>query len=276
VADSDAKPLSESIGWALARGLRLAVATCVVALILTTTLVGAAAERLATAAYLAAIFAAATLASQRLFHADLGEDRKRVWAPAFPSFLAFFSALALSVSVLGALVSQPGGEVTALLWGVVFIFVAAFVRSGAIVAMHRALVRGGPLAAATRYAVVACLCMLVVTALLPSYVAEPVAQFAYRLAIVVTLFTAVGLIAPTRVGLWAQQSWRNLLVSVDRASRAFVFERTATYAAIVAVAALLRASTISASAAEVFTIIAYCAATVAAFGVAMECRRLRG
>lgn len=275
MADSDAKVLTASVAWALERALRLAVGTCVVALILATTLVGTAAERLATTAYLAAIFAAAVLAGQRLLRADLRDDGKRVWAPAFPSFLAFFASVTICLSVLGALVSRPGAEVTVFVGAVALVAAGVVVHAGGIGSAHAVLVRGGALAAVTRYTVVIGIGTLVLIAFLPGYTAEPVAQFAYRLMVVATFLTAVRLIAPTRAGTWMQQSWANTMVMVDKASRAFVFERTATYAAVVAVAAILCASSLPARNAEPFATIAYVAAAVAAFGVAMECRRLR-
>jgi hypothetical protein len=190
VARPHAGPLSRSaIAWALGGALRFAIGTAVAALLLATTLRGEAAERLATTAYLAAIFAAVAFALQRFVPAAPADEPNAVSPPTVASFLWFSVGIAIFLSVVAALVSQPVAEVLTLVAG----------------------------------------------------------------------FGLVGLAALARCG------WNP--------GRAYVFERTAYYSAIVAVAAMLVASLLPAALVEPFAVIAYLAAVAATFAVAMKCWR---
>lgn len=262
-----------TFAWAVGRALRFAIGTCVVALILSTTLSGSAAERFATAAYLAAIFAAVALAIGR-FLPNTAPDEAAV-APAFPAFLTSALVVVLFVSVIAALVSQPGAETFVLIVCAVLVVVAVLVRCGAMSAFNASLTRGGLIVAASRYAVLIAVCALAIGALLGGYAGDIFVTLAFQVAVAATLLIAASLLTPTKAGIFVQKTYFRTIAVLDRLARAFVFERTASYAAIVAIAAIVPASFLPEAYREPFAIAAYAAALAAAFGVAMECRRLR-
>jgi hypothetical protein len=254
--------------------VRLAVGTCVVALILATTLSGDGAERLATVAYLAAIFAAVALAIGR-FLPSAAPKESAIAAPAFPAFLSNSFVVLVFVSVAALLVSQPGAEVFLLAGCALLVVVAVLLRCGALAAFSTTLTRGGLIVAASRFAVLLAVCALALGAVLGGYAAETIVTFGFRVAVAATLLVAASLLTPTKAGIFVHWAYIRTLAVLDRLTRAFVFERTASYAAIVAVAAIVPATFLPAAYREPFAIAAYAAALAAAFGVAMECRRLR-
>ena len=260
-----------TFAWAVSRALRLAIGTCVVALILATTLSGSAAERFATTAYLAAIFAAIALAIGRFLPAGAPGESARP-GPAFPAFFTYSVTVVLFLSIVAGLVSQPGAEAFALAVCAVIVVTAVLARCGAIAAFNAALARGGLIVAASRYVVLVAVCALAIAALMGGYTADAVVTFAFRLAVVATLLIAASLLTPTKAGVFVQATYHRSIVMLDRLTRAFVFQRTAGYAAAVAVAAIVPAAFLPAAYREPFAIAAYAAALVAAFGVAMECR----
>lgn len=241
-------------------------------MLLATTLSGEAAERFATTGYLAAIFAALTLALGKFFPS--GGDERRTVAPPFPAFLGYSVGVVTFLSVVAILVSQPSAEVTAFIVGLALILMVVLVRCGTVTALNATLVRGGFLAAATRYAAVGVVAALALAAVFGGD-ADSIATFAFRLSVLATLAIAVSLLARTKAGLVVQNRYRQTMLEVDRLARAFFFERTKTYAAIVAAAALIVAGFLPPSHNEVFAVFAYAAAAAATFGLAMECRRLR-
>lgn len=270
-----ARSLNRStFAWAVGRALHLAIGTCVVALILATTLSGAAGERFATAAYLAAIFAAAALAIGRFLPKTEPEVSASA-APPFPTFLGNSVAVIIFVSIVAALVSMPGAEGFALVACAVLVVVAVLRRRGVLAAFNAALTRGGTIVAACRYSVLIAVCALAIGSLLGGYTAETVVTFAFRVAVVATLLIATSLFMPTKAGVAVQNAYVRTIRVLDRLTRSFVFERTASYAAIVAVAAIVPATFLPAGYNEPFAIVAYAAAIAATLGVAMECRRLR-
>jgi hypothetical protein len=263
-----------TLAWASRRAVRLAVGTCVVALILATTLSGDAAERFATVAYLAAIFAAVGLVAGR-FLPNAAADDSAVAVAAFPAFLSTSFVVLLFVSVAAILVSQPGAEVFLLIACALLVFVVVLFRCGALAAFGATLTRGGVIIAASRIAVLLGVCALALGAVLGGYTAETIVAFAFRVAVAATLLVAASLLTPTKAGIFVQSAYLRTVAALDRLARAFVFERTASYAAIVAVAAIVPATFLPEAYCEPFAIAAYAAALAAAFGVAMECRRLR-
>jgi len=263
-----------TFAWAIGRSLRFAIGTCVVALILATTLSGAAAERFATTAYLAAIFAAVALAIGRFLPSTVPQE-SAVSSPAFPAFLSSSVAVVVLVSVAAGLVSQPGAEGFILAACAVLVFVAVLARCGAIAAFNAALTRGGVVVAASRYAVLIAVCALAIGAVFGGYTGETIVTFAFQVAVAATLLIAASLLMPTKAGTFAQKTYARTTALLDRLTHAFVFERTASYAAIIAIAAIVPATFLPAGYNEPFAIAAYAAALAAAFGVAMECRRLR-
>lgn len=144
MADRNAEPLNRSLAWAFGQTLRLAIGTCVVALLLATALSETAAERFATTAYLAAIVAAVSLGAQRLLPAPV---EKRSAAPPFPKILAYCAGLVICLNVVAMLVSAPGAEALAFVGGAVLFGIAVLVRCGATSKLRSGLVRGGASAA---------------------------------------------------------------------------------------------------------------------------------
>ena len=263
-----------SFAWAVGRALRLAIGTCVVALILATTLSGAAGERFATTAYLAAIFTALALTIGRFLPSG-GPDESARAVRAFPAFLSYSIGVLFFLSVVAGLVSQPGAEGIALAACAVLVVVAVLARCGTISAFNATLTRGGIIAAALRYAVLVAVCALAIGALVGGYTADTIVTFAFQVAVAATRLIAASLLTPTKAGIFVQKTCLRMVTTLDRLARSFVFERTASYAAIVAIAAIVPATFLPAAYGEPFAIAAYAAALAAAFGVAMECRRLR-
>jgi hypothetical protein len=274
VADRTAQSLNRSaLAWAVSRALRLAIGTCVVGLVVATTLTGESAERLATVAYLAAIFAAGALIAGRFLPAP--EEPRGANGPAFPAFLTYSISVAIFLGIAASLASQPGAEVLALIGCSALVVIAFLARCGALTALNAALLRGGFLAAATRYAVIVCIAALVLAAIASADAGESLVAFAYRIAVLAAVLFCSSLVAPTPLGARIARSSARLVKTLDRLAQQFVFERTATYAAVVAIALIVPAILLPAPFAEPFVIVAYAAAAAAAFGVAMECRRLR-
>jgi hypothetical protein len=272
VAGADKKSLkSSNVGWVLGHALRLAVATAVIALVLATTLQGVGAERLATTAYLAAIFAAIALVIQRFLPAG---DPPPLTQP-FPALLTFFVTVALIIGLAAMLVSDPGAETILVTACLGIVGVAVLIRSGNLAALNSILVRGGRVEAAARYAVAIAVFALVLAAMLPSDLAGGAANIAYRLMILAALFFAALLIAPTPAGLFLKQRFGQFRARFDKLAQALVFERTASSAAVVAAAVLVAASLLPTAYAEPLAVAAYLAAAVAVVCIAVECRRLR-
>ena len=276
MADRNAGVLKRSaIAWALRQGLRFAVATCVVALILATTLSGAGAERFATVAYLAAIVAALTLAGGWFFPATEVSPRDAVAQPPFPIFLGYALGVVTALSILAALVSQAGAEALVLVGAFALVVFAVLARSGRLAVFAAALGAGGLPAAASRYAVLGGVCALAFAALAGSEAGEGAVFLSYWLAVVATIAIAVMLVAPTRAGIAARQASRRIVRRVDGLARRLVFQRSATNAAIVAIASLVAGSLLPSPFSEPFAAVAYAAAAVATVSVAVECRRMR-
>jgi hypothetical protein len=262
--------------WALARALRLTIAIAVIALVLATTLTGAGAERLATTAYLAAIFAAVILVVQRLLPTAADEAPPAQWTAAFPTFLAFIVGVAVLLGTAAALASEPGWEAALFVACIAIVALAVLARVGALAALNAKFTEGGILSGATRYSIAAGVCALALAALLPSDAADAVAEAGYRLLSVGMVLFALSLFATTAAGAAAQRRLAEGARLLDRLAREFVFQRTARAAAIVAALVMIPASVLLAPYSEPFAVAAYVAAVAAAFGVAMECRRLRG
>jgi hypothetical protein len=273
MADSTAGPLTLALAATLRQATRLAVGTCVTALVLAAVLGGEAPERFATTAYLAAIFLAVVLVASRLLRGGVTAGTGA--GAAFPSFLSYSVCVAIFLSVGATLVSQPGGEVLATFACVALIVAVAAVRCGAVASLNGALVRGGFLAAASRYAVLGTVVAFGIAALTGGDAGETFTKFAYRLMVLVAMLIVASLLAPGIIGVWLRRNFERSVATLDRYMRALVFERTATSAAFAAVAAMLVASIVPVGFAEPFAIIAYLAGAAAVVGVAMECRRLR-
>lgn len=251
--------------WALHRAVRFAIGTCIVALILATTLSGDAAERFATTAYLAAIFSAIVLIVQRFVPEPPAETRAASPAP-FPKFLAYSIGIVVIVSVVGALVSQPGAEALTIALCLAAVGAAVLARSGALAALNAALLRGGSLLGASRYAALAAVLAAFFAAFAGGDIAEILAQGAYRLMLCATVFIIASLLLPSSTGDSLRAIWLRVTALQDRGT---------LLAAAVAVGAMICAGVVPAPFAEPFAVAAYAAALCAAVGVAIECRRLQ-
>jgi len=275
LADRKVESLNRSIvAWALSRGLGLAIATCVVALILATTLSDEAAERLATTAYVAMIFAAIVFFAARIVPATQDHSSHDTGFT-FPAFLGYAGAVVVCVSVLAALVSQPGAEVLAIGAGFGLLAAAALVRAGAPASLKAALLHGGVKAATVRCAALVAAGALAVAAFLPEYEGGIAARFAYWVAIIATLALGASIVAPTAAGLWMRRGYARVIRRLDRAGEARFFARSAAYAAGVSVASIIVTVFLPAAVAKPLAVIAYFAAAAAAVSLAMECRRMR-
>lgn len=254
------------VHWALGRALRFAVGTCVIALILATTLAGDGAERFATTAYLAAIFAALALAVQRAIPIPDEAAEPLASAAPFPTFLAYAVGIAVLLTVVSSLVSLPGAESFALVVAIALVVASALTRSGTLAEFHAALVRGGLLVAASRYAIAVGVLALLVATFAGDEASESIVKIAYRLFLLATLFVAASLVAQTSAGEWFRARWLRTIA---------FFDRGILVAASAAAAAMVAAGILPAPYSEPFAIAAYASAACAAVGVAMECRGLR-
>ncbi len=257
--------MNSAARWALGRAVRFAIGTCVVALILATTLSGEAAERFATTAYLAAIVAAIALIALRIAP-EAPAESPAVAAPPFPTFLAYATGIVIFVSIVAALVSQPGAEALTILLCFIAVGTAVLTRSGAFASLHSVLLRGGPLVGASRYAALVAVAALGLAAVAGGDVAEILVWAVYRLMLFAALFIAASLLVPTSTGDWMRAVWLRVTALHDRGT---------LLAALTAVAAMICASLVPAPFSEPFAVAAYAAALGAAVGIAIECRRLR-
>jgi hypothetical protein len=251
--------------WALRRAVRLAIGTCIVALILATTLSGDAAERFATTAYLAVIFSAIALIVQRFVPEPAAESRTVPPAP-FPTFLTYSIGIVVLVSVVAALVSQPGAEALTIALCLAAVGAAVLARSGTLAALNAALLRGGGLLGASRYAAFLAVLAIPFAAFAGGDVAEILAQVVYRLMLFAAVCILASLLLPSSTGDSVRAIWLRVTALQDRGT---------LVAAAVAVGAMICASVVPAPFSEPFAVAAYAAALCAAAGVAIECRRLQ-
>jgi hypothetical protein len=279
VADYCDKTVKRSlIGWALRGAVGFAIVTCVVALLLATYPSGDASERFATTAYLAAVFAAVALAITQFVPGTDRQERSLSSMPAFPALLGSALGIVAFVSVAAALVSQPGGELIALIAGFGLVILAALVRRGTFVPLNARLaaaLRPRSLRVAATHGLAASFGALAVAPLLPDDATGIAAAFGYRLFFVAAVLLLWSLLARTNAGAFTRQRYERAIGYVDRLARELLFERLATYAAALAAAAFVAASLLRGAFAEPLATIGYLASLACAIGVAMECRRLR-
>ncbi|MGB6599805.1 MAG: hypothetical protein WBE77_01815 [Candidatus Cybelea sp.] len=278
MADDCDKAVKPSlVGWALRGAVGFAIVTCVVALLLAAYLSGDASERFATTAYLAAVFAAVALAITQFVPGTDRQERPARSMPAFPTLLGSALGILVFISVVAALVSQPGGELIALVAGFGLVVLAALVRRGTFGPLNARLaaLRPRSLRVAATHGLAASFGALAVAPLLPDDAAGIAAAFGYRLFFVAALLLLWSLLAPTNAGAFARERYARAIGYVDRLARDLLFERLATYAAALAAVAFVAASLLRGAFAEPLATIGYLASIACAIGVAMECRRLR-
>jgi hypothetical protein len=255
-------------GWALTRALEYAVATAVVGLLLATLLPGADSERFASTGYVAAIVAAVVLAIKWFVPGAPGDVRTSR-APTFPAIFTFSLGVAALLIAGGALIDQPSAEVRAVVICFVLIGAAALVRGGALRAFHKQLAEGDRLTSAIRYAAVVGIAALALCALFAPNAADALPRFGYAALAFITLMLAAQLIAPTRLGAWAQRAWNESAYLLRTPVSVRVFARTLQYALGVAIAALILAGVTPEAYAERFATTAYLAMLFALFALVM-------
>jgi hypothetical protein len=278
MADDCDKAVKPSlVSWALRGAVGFAIVTCVVALLLAAYLSGEASERFATTAYLAAVFAAVALAITQFVPGTDRQERPARSMPAFPTLLGSALGVLVFVSVVAALVSQPGGELIALVVGFGLVVLAALARRGTFGPLNARLaaLRPRSLRVAATHGLAASFGALAVAPLLPDDAAGIAAAFGYRLFFVAALLLLWSLLAPTNAGAFARERYARAIGYVDRLARDLLFERLATYASALAAVAFVTASLLRGAFAEPLATIGYLASIACAIGVAMECRRLR-
>ncbi len=262
-----------ALGWALGRALEYAAATAVVGLVAATVFTGSESERLATTAYVAAIVAAAILALKWFLpKAPQRAPEARFRGPLFPAFFAFAVAVLALLTLVGALVAQPGAEILAVLFCFGLIGLAALVRGGAPRLAHAKLLSGGRLPATTRYAVVVATAALAATALFSSSGLDGPAKLAYIALVVAAVAVGASLLGQTGAGAFVAAKYARSVELFRTPRGAYVFARTREYAIASAVVALLLAAVLPGIYAERFASTAYVAALFAAFAIAANWR----
>jgi hypothetical protein len=256
--------------WALDRALYFAVATGVLALLASMLVPDADAERFATAAYLAATFAAIVLAIKWFVPAIPTQSASALRLPSFPAALGFAVGLTIVLSAVVAFAPNPGAEVQLVGLSLVSIGVAAIGRAGAFTRLRVRLGRGGPLTATTRYASVAAVAALALAALLPVEVENFFAKLGYAAACVAAAGFLASVLAPASAGQWLRRTYDAGLETSGEA----VFGPAIRYAVITLVAAFFVASLLPRRLGEPFAVLGYVAAAVATCCLAAECRRI--
>jgi hypothetical protein len=262
-----------ALAWALAGALRWAIATAIVALLLAASLPDTDAERFATTAYLAGIFAAIVLAVKWLACGDLVEVPRRFVIPTFPNALGFSLGIVVLLVAGSGLADDPGGEVRLILYCLIAVAGATVARAGAFGWLHARIREGGWVASARRYCALGAIAALVLSALLESWVAEFFAVLAYVSAASAMLLSASALFAAAPLGGLIRQRLAAARATVDQLSNDSLFARLIEWATLATVASLVMAALLRRPYSEPFAAIAYVAAVFATVGIAMECRR---
>lgn len=261
-----------AFAWALGGAARYAILTAVAALGLAIFLPDPGAERFATTAYLAAIFAAVALIFKR-FSPETGYLPERRAVQSFPAALGFALALVILLTAGAGFVTDPQAEIALFVYCFAAVGIAAISRGGALVWIHGKLARGGALAAGMRYAAAAAAAALVLSALLPPGVAELFAMIAFGAALTAALLLTWSLAVSLPLGDAVRGSWRNGSDTFAHLSSDLVFARVINAAALVLIASIAMASLLHRPYAEPFATVAYLAAIFATVGIGMECRR---
>jgi hypothetical protein len=261
------------VTWALRGATRYAIAAAIVALILACFLPDTDAERFATTAYLAAIFAALALGTQRLVRDPSTEALGLRSNLSFPGILMFCVGLVILLSAASSFVTDPGAEARLIVYCAIAVLAAAIGRAGALAWLHAKLVAGGPLEASARYLVLVAASALLLSALLPSPSVEFFATLAYAATALATPLIAWSLIGPTPLGALFRQTYADGGEVVAQLSGARVFARMIDASVVTMVASIAAASLLRRPYSEPFATVAWIAAIFAAIGLGIECRR---
>jgi hypothetical protein len=250
-----------SVASALRRALRYTIATAIVAIVGSSLLPVADGERLATIVYLAVIFAAVTVTA--LHFVPAGDPAERPLVVTLPAALqsVLFVAIILVVGALFA--GEPGAEGLLLLVCAALTAIAAFGGGEFFRTLYIDLAAGGILAALKRYSVLAGALALVLAMVVPAETKVVAVEVACWAVVAATIFLSVSLLGRTGFGRFA--------MAIFKVAPAWIFERTAGYAAYACAAALLVAS-LWPRTAPISAFCAYVAIVVVTIGVAVQIR----
>jgi hypothetical protein len=255
--------VESSVVAALRRALRYTVATATVALVGSNLLPETDAERLATTAYLAVIFAAATLVALHFVSGGATAAQKRPLVVTLPTALQSVVLVAVILLVGAALAGQPGAEAFAFLAFAAFTALMALSGAGIFRTLHAALVAGGGPAAVTRYSVFAVIVALLIATLLPAEIRDGVVEGACWTLVVAAIALSISLIRRTGLGKFVMAGFKG--------GPTRFFERTIGYAAYACAGALLAAALWPQNG-DTLAFSAYVAIVIATVGVAVETR----
>lgn len=262
-----------ALAWALAGAVRFAVATAVVALVLSTFVQDTDAERFASTAYLALTFAAILLIAKWFVPAGRDERPESLRIPTLPVLLASLLGLAAVLAAGAGLVADPSAEVRTLAYCLAAVGVAAIGRSGAFPRLHATLARGDRLEATIRYATLFSVAALLLASQLPQQIGDVIAAFAYGGSLVSAVALASVLVAPTPLGSRVRNAYGDGLRTIEELSSDLVFARMIDVSVVTMVASIAMASLLRPPYSEPFAMVAYASVLFAALGVAMESRR---
>jgi len=252
---------NSSVASTLRRALRYTIVTAIVAIVGSSLLPEADAERLATIVYLAAIFATVTVTALYFVPAGATVERKRPLVITLPAALQSVALVAIILIVGAFFAGQPGAEALLLLACAALFAFTAFGGGGLFAALYIELAAGGMLAALKRYSVLAGALALVLAMVVPAETRAVVVGVACWAVVAATIFLSVSLIRTTGFG--------RFVIAVFKAAPAWIFERTTSYAAYACAGALVVAA-LWPRTAQISAFCAYIAIVIVTIGVAVE------
>jgi hypothetical protein len=261
--------MESSVVSALRRALRYTIGTATVALAGSSLLPETDAERLATTAYIAVIFAAVTLAALHFVSGGaIAEQQKRPLVVNFPTALLSVVLVTFVLLVGAALAGQPGAEVFAFLACAAFTAaLMALSGAGLFRELRFALAAGSVPAALTRYGVLVAIVTLLLSTVVPVEMRAVVVEAACWAVVAAAISLSVSLLRKT--GYW------RIVIAAFKGSPTRIFERTTGYAAWGCAGALLAAALWPENG-DALAFGAYVAIVVATVGVAVEARASLG
>lgn len=248
---------------ALRRAIRYTVGTAIVALIVSALLPETDAERLATVAYLAVIFAAVTVAALHFVSAGVSPEAKRPLVITLPTSLQSVVVVTIVLLAAAALAGQPGAEAFIFMVCAGLTAVTALWGAGLFRALHAELAAGGLPAALTRYAVLVGIVALLLGTMVPAEVRTIVMEGGFAAVVAAVVFLSTSLMGRTAFG--------RVVLAGFKGSPTFVFERMIRYAAYASAGALLLAG-LWPQGGDTFAFAGYVAIVFATVGMAIETR----
>jgi hypothetical protein len=261
-----------SVASALRHALRYTIGMAVVALIVSNLLPETDAERLATTAYLAVIFAALTLTALHFVSAGTTVETKHPSAVKLPAVLLPAAVVTIILVVGAFFAGQPGTEAILLLVCAALVAAMALGGNALLAAVRDELAGGGVLATLTRYGVLATLTrysvfvgilVLLLAIVVPADMQPFVLEVGCWAVVAATIFLAASLISRTGLGKFVMAAFKDAPI--------LSFGRITGYAAYACAGALLVAA-LWPRGGETFAFTAYVAIVIATVGVAIEIR----